>query len=97
MTILLVIPVAFVAFCVWLTVRIINRRERWAKWAAAVLGIPMSYALSFGCISWLWWRGFIPRSADPVLNRFFSPFIWAMTSGPKWLADAVFWYAELWH
>jgi hypothetical protein len=24
--------VAFVAFCLWLTVRVVNRRERWAKW-----------------------------------------------------------------
>jgi len=23
------------AFCVWLTVRIVNRRERWAKWTLA--------------------------------------------------------------
>jgi hypothetical protein len=24
--------VAFAAFCMWLAVRIVNRRERWAKW-----------------------------------------------------------------
>ena len=26
--------IAFAAFCVWLAVRIIKRRERWAKWTA---------------------------------------------------------------
>jgi multisubunit Na+/H+ antiporter MnhE subunit len=37
--------VAFAALCVWLTVRIINRRERWAKWtlaAALVMGCPLA-------------------------------------------------------
>ena len=28
------LSVAFAAFCVWLTVRVVNRRERWAKWTA---------------------------------------------------------------
>jgi hypothetical protein len=28
--------IAFAAFCLWLGVRVINRRERWAKWTAAV-------------------------------------------------------------
>ena len=46
--------VAFAAFCVWLTVRIINRRERWAKWVlAAVVGLPVLYVASFGPACWL--------------------------------------------
>ena len=33
--------VSFAAFCAWLTVRIVNRRGRWAKWTlAAVVGLP---------------------------------------------------------
>jgi hypothetical protein len=44
-----VLAVAFAAFCIWLTVRIVNRWERWAKWAlTAALGVPMLYVLSFG-------------------------------------------------
>jgi hypothetical protein len=36
MTFLLpILAIAFAAVCVWLTVRIVNRRERWAKWALA--------------------------------------------------------------
>ena len=31
--------VTFAAFCVWLTVRIISRRERWAKWTLAGVGV----------------------------------------------------------
>ena len=47
---LAIFGVAFAAFCVWLAVRIINRRERWAKWtfAASVVGLPVLYIASFG-------------------------------------------------
>src|SRR5436190_19003952 len=45
-----ILGVVFTAFCVWLTVRIVNRRERWAKWtlAALVVGLPVLYIASFG-------------------------------------------------
>ena len=46
--------VAFAGFCVWLGVRIVNRRERWAKWtlAAVIVGLPVLYVLSFGPACW---------------------------------------------
>ncbi|MBI3865464.1 MAG: hypothetical protein HY290_26615 [Planctomycetia bacterium] len=48
------LAVAFAAFCVWLTVRIVNRKERWAKrTAAGVLGVPVLYVLSFGPLCWV--------------------------------------------
>ncbi len=31
---MLLAAVAFAAFCVWLAVRLVNRRERWTKWTA---------------------------------------------------------------
>jgi len=47
------LAVAFAAFCVWLAVRIINRRERWAKWTlAGLFGVPLLYLLSFGPACW---------------------------------------------
>jgi hypothetical protein len=46
--------VAFAAICMWLTVRIINRKERWAKWmAVAVAGVPVLYVASIGPAYWL--------------------------------------------
>jgi hypothetical protein len=47
--------IAFAAFCVWLTVRIINRRERWAKWtlAGVIVGLPVLYVASFGPACWI--------------------------------------------
>lgn len=65
MTLLLpTLGVAFAAFCVWLTVRIVNRRERWAKWMAVGLSIvvPFSlYAVAYISIvqvdgTFLWWK-----------------------------------------
>jgi len=36
------LAVAFAAFCIWLALRIVNRRERWAKWTlAVVVGLPI--------------------------------------------------------
>ena len=54
MTLILpVLAIAFAAFCVWLTVRIVNRRERWAKWTlVAVVGLPVLYVVSFGPACW---------------------------------------------
>jgi hypothetical protein len=51
--ILAAIAVAFGASAVWLTVRITNRRERWAiQTAAGMLAIPLFYLLSFGPVCW---------------------------------------------
>jgi hypothetical protein len=44
---------AFGALCVWLTVRVVNRRERWAKWTLAIIvGVPAMYVAGFGPASW---------------------------------------------
>jgi len=46
--------VASLALAVWLAVRVINRRERWAKWALATLAsLPVLYVVSFGPACWL--------------------------------------------
>ena len=51
---LLIFGVAFAAICIWLTVRIVNRRERWAKWTlAGVIGVAMLYVVSFGPACWI--------------------------------------------
>jgi len=45
---------AFAASCVWLGVRIINRRERWTKWTlAGMVGLPVLYVASFGPACWI--------------------------------------------
>ena len=49
---------AFAAFCVWIAVRIVSRRERWAEWTAvAILVIgPVLYVLSSGPMKMVGWR-----------------------------------------
>lgn len=56
------LAVALAAFCVWLTVRIVNRRERWAKWA---LAIALALAALFTLLN---------QATDPPRFIFGSPF-----------------------
>ena len=51
--------VAFVAFCVWIGVRIVNRLERWAKWTAIGIAVMLVYPLSYAPSSWLLGKGFL--------------------------------------
>src|SRR5579859_1453635 len=63
MTILVpALAIAFAALCVWLGVRIVNRRERWAKCtvAAVVVLALVVYPLSIGPMVWLFQHGWIP-------------------------------------
>ena len=63
---------AFAAFCVWLTVRIINRRERWAKRLA--LGVAASYPISFIVLrlATIYGRFPMPR----VAKNMYEPILW---------------------
>jgi len=55
MTVLyLTLIIAFTAFWAWLGVRIVNRKERWAKRLMAVnIAIPILYVASFGPACWI--------------------------------------------
>ena len=70
--------VAFAAFCVWLTVRVMNRRERWAKWTlTGVIGLPILYVASIGPACWITSRTnrggkLIPKVYQPVIEAFLS-------------------------
>jgi hypothetical protein len=60
------IAVIVAAICVWLTIRIINRRERWAKRTlvlllALTLVLPACYGLSTGPVLWLASREYLPE------------------------------------
>ena len=92
MTIILLIPaVAFAALCVWLTVRIVNRRERWAKWTlAGVLGLPALYVASFGPACWFSSRTRIGNFNLPTVYR---PILSAMSRGSN-VTKVFSWYAQ---
>jgi hypothetical protein len=66
--------VAIAAFCIWLTARIINRRELWANRTAAALAVALVvYPLSFGPAVWLFVH-VLPKSSLPVLHAVYAPF-----------------------
>ncbi|MBI3863307.1 MAG: hypothetical protein HY290_15555 [Planctomycetia bacterium] len=92
MTILLpTLAVAFGALCVWLTVRIVNRRERWAKWTLAdVVGVPVLYVLSFGPPCWIATRVSGEFSDAPLIYR---PLTWTFKQSR--VGFAIQWYTEL--
>jgi hypothetical protein len=58
--------------CVWLTVRIVNRRERWAMWTAVflVLLAILGYLLSIGPAA-IWATQHRVKAAD--FTRFYAP------------------------
>jgi hypothetical protein len=93
-----IIGIAFAAFCVWLTVRIVNRRERWAKWmAVGVFVVVLAYFASFGPFVWLGQRNHLPHRAVTAGIYFYWPQVYAGTSGaPTLLKAALNWYTELW-
>ncbi len=90
-----VLAVVFAAFCVWLTVRIINRRERWAKRTALALALAATYPLSFGPVSWLLDSECLSRRSQRYLDVIYLPLGFAMDWSPairRTLRD----YQDIW-
>jgi hypothetical protein len=91
------LAVAFAAFCVWLAVRIINRRERWAKWTlATVVGVPLLYVASFGPACWISSRA---NFGDELVERTYWPLIQGIfyrdPSPFDWFYKSMHWYSRL--
>jgi hypothetical protein len=93
-TVLVIIGAAFAAFCIWLAVRIVNRREWWAKWTAAGLSVVVAYPLSFGPACWISSRTgtgavIVSIAYQPVIRIIFEP------SAPDLVVSSIMKYAEL--
>jgi hypothetical protein len=92
-----VLGTAFAAFVVWLAVRIVNRRERWAKRTALLLVIvPTLYVLSIGPFVWLATRRYLPDMAVGAAGFFYGPVIWIGRDGPAPLKEGIEWYVKPW-
>lgn len=90
--------VASAACCILLTVAIINRRKRWAKWMLAmVIGVPLLYVASFGPVCWYVSQNPYARMENdpfaPIVPNMYCPFGWLMVHGPEPVARLVHWYA----
>jgi O-antigen/teichoic acid export membrane protein len=74
------------ALCIWLTVRIINRRERWAKRTlAALVCLPLLYVLSFGPVCGL---AVAFHGPDWILS-IYGPLFFIQDHGPDWIGSAL--------
>jgi hypothetical protein len=87
------LSVSTAAFFIWLTIRIVNRRDRWAKWAAAglILLVVAAYPLSMGPV-----LVFAPdlRIRADDFSRFYYPIYW-VSYRSKIVDEVVFdWYCE---
>jgi len=104
MTIILpALAVAFAALCVWLGVRIFNRRERWAKWTlAVVIAMPVLYVLSFGPACLYLTRhvdemdgGELVYASEPIMSLY-GPLGRLTVYGPRVLRTPIHWYLAAW-
>jgi hypothetical protein len=85
------LAVAFTAACIWLGIRIINRRERWAKWTLAALAASVAmYPLSSGP----WARYWLMKSDS--LDGFYEPLLLWASNDETWLASLYNAYLGWW-
>jgi len=92
-TLLPTLTVVFAALCVWLTVRIVNRRERWAKCTlVTTILLPVLYVGSFGPWCWIVSRSATETGLVPV-PAVFEPLTRCLREGR--LGDALEWYTKL--
>ena len=91
-TILPALAAACLALLLWLAIRIMNRRERWAKWtAAAVIGVPVAYVLSFGPACWI-----ASRTKAETLPGVYLPVLYAVVASEnETILDLTRWYAGI--
>jgi hypothetical protein len=90
-----ILAVSVAALCVWLTVRILNRKERWAKWTlVTVVGLPVLYVASIG--PWFWLDSSGRLSPSLVwMNQTYDPIHW-IAERSTWANDALSAYLSLW-
>src|SRR5262245_35651024 len=86
----------FAAFCIWLGIRIANRREKRAKRTAIALAVLMLvYVLSIGPVNWIESRVETPEFVEEAQYHFYYPLDSIMMYGPEWLRTSLFWWKEL--
>jgi hypothetical protein len=88
------LAVAFASVCIWLTIRFVNRRERWAKKTlVAIIAVPMLYLLSFGPACWIATRYQPLRKS--VITIYSDTVVWAYFKTPRFVGSTLIWYANV--
>ncbi len=89
--------VSLAAFCVWLAVRIINRRDKSARMLlAATLVALMLYPLSASPAERLAQKLGIHATLDPVARLFYAPLRWSFEHAPAPVRDCLSAYDGWW-
>jgi hypothetical protein len=90
----------FAAFCVWLTVRIVNRQQRWAKRAlAAIIIVLLLYLLSWGPVCRFSMNSAISGDGPRLpsfAGWFYAPLGHLMLAGPRPFSTALRIYTAAW-
>src|SRR5258708_3223754 len=89
-----ILAITFTAFCIWLAVRVFNRRERWAtRMLATAIALPVLYVLSVGPACWISSR---LQPSGTVVSTIYVPIIWVVMRGrPYWVQVAFVRYVGL--
>lgn len=95
--VLIALGVIFAAFAVWLGVRIVNRRERWAKRTAIVLvALLAGYPLSYGPVVLLSRRHLLPKFVEELFLWFYLPLAVIVPDMPEPIKAWFEWYIRVW-
>jgi hypothetical protein len=91
-----ILGIAFAAACVWLAVRLVNRREKpgvglWA--AVVVIAVLVGYPLSIGPACWVKDR-YSPESKF-MLGDAYRPIIWTADRCPEFVKAGLRWYLSV--
>jgi hypothetical protein len=92
--IFVVLGLAVAAIGIWLSVRIINRRERWAIWTAVVMIALLAYPMSVGPVLWMDFHGLTPAWTQDV--PIYWPVQWMREHGPRPIREAINRYLAFW-
>lgn len=96
MTIILpTLAIAFAASCVWLTVRVVSRKERWAKWMLVALALA-AYPISYGPFLYAWTAAGQPIWLGEVFDVAYYPIEQVRRSGPMPVSRAMAAYGNWW-
>jgi hypothetical protein len=89
---------AVAALGVWVGVRFVNRREKWAKRTLVelVLLLPLLYLLSFGIACAYVSRSRTDAYSIPMLPHAYQPLGWINRHGPQFASAALSAYGRLW-
>lgn len=74
--VLSILAVAFVAVCVWVVVRTVNRRDRWGRRTAIGLAVVIAYTLLWGPACWIWHGTSAPDWLKMSLDVIYYPMDW---------------------